>query len=140
MWEFVNKVIYINLDHREDRRIIMSKFFTDTQIPLEKVIRFPAIKNKNGSLGCVESHLGVLKLAKENGWKNILILEDDVEILNFEEGYKKLEELVSLPKWDVIMLMGWYYKHDIPRIYGGGNSGAYLVNERYIDTLLSNIT
>ena len=27
MWEFVDKVVYINLDHREDRRQVMQKFF-----------------------------------------------------------------------------------------------------------------
>jgi glycosyl transferase family 25 len=138
MWEFVDKVIYINLDHRQDRREIMSSFFNDAQIPLDKVIRFSAIRRSSGALGCSESHMNVLKLAKDNGWKNILILEDDLKILNFEDGYKKLEELVRLPKWDVIMLTGWYYEYDFPRVYGAGNSGAYLVNENYIDTLLKN--
>jgi glycosyl transferase family 25 len=138
MWEFVDKVIYINLDHREDRLEIMKKFFADTKIPLDKVIRFSAIKRSFGALGCTESHMGVLKLAKSNGWKNILILEDDLQILNFNEGYRKLEELVALPKWDVIMLTGWYYRHNLPRVYSAGNSGAYLVNEKYIDTLLEN--
>jgi hypothetical protein len=37
MWDFVDKVIYINLDHRQDRRDIMTKFFENAKIPLEKV-------------------------------------------------------------------------------------------------------
>jgi len=138
MWEFVDKVIYINLDHRTDRKDIMAKFFENAKIPLEKVIRFSAINNIRGKLGCVSSHMEVIKLAKHNGWKNTLILEDDLEIFHFEEGYKQLEELVNLSKWDVIMLCGWYQKFDFPRIYAASNSGAYLVNENYIDKLLSN--
>ena len=83
MWEFIDKIIYINLDHRDDRRKIMSKFFQNTKIPLEKVVRFSGIKKKYGPRGCLESHTSILELAKENGWKNILILEDDLEIFNF---------------------------------------------------------
>uniref|UniRef100_A0A6C0JRU3 Glycosyltransferase n=1 Tax=viral metagenome TaxID=1070528 RepID=A0A6C0JRU3_9ZZZZ len=138
MWEFVDKIVYINLDHRSDRRDLMTKFFADVKIPLDKVVRFSAIKRTNGALGCLESHTEVLKLAKQNGWKNTLILEDDLESFHFEEGYDKLEELMKLPKWDVIMICGWYWKFDFPRIYSAANTGGYLVNENYIDTLLRN--
>ena len=134
MWEFVEKIIYINLDHREDRRRIMTKFFEDAQIPLEKVERFSAIKRKRGGLGCLESHTQVLRIAKENKWKNVLILEDDLEWLG---GYERLEELVKL-NWDVIMLVGWYWGYDFPRITDANNAGAYLVNEKYYDKLLEN--
>uniref|UniRef100_A0A6C0EQ29 Glycosyl transferase family 25 domain-containing protein n=1 Tax=viral metagenome TaxID=1070528 RepID=A0A6C0EQ29_9ZZZZ len=138
MWEFVDKFIYINLDHRQDRRDIMSKFFEEGQIPLEKVVRFSAIKRSHGPLGCVESHKEVLKLAKKENWKNILILEDDLEWLNFKDEYPKLEELTKLSDWNVILLLGWYWKYDFPRIYFSNNSGAYLVNESYRDKLLKN--
>jgi glycosyl transferase family 25 len=140
MWEFIDKVIYINLDHRTDRRDLMTKFFEDAKIPSEKVIRFSAVKRTRGAHGCLESHMEVLKLAKQNCWKNTLILEDDLEIFHFEEGYKQLEELVKLPKWDVIMLTGWYYNFDFPRIYSAASTAAYLVNESYIDKLLVNRT
>lgn len=140
MWEFVDKVIYINLDHRLDRRDIMTKFFENAKIPSEKIIRFSAVTRSRPRLGCLESHMEVLKLAKQNGWKNTLILEDDLEVFHFEEGYKQLEDLVKLPKWDVIMLCGWFFEFNFPRIYSAGNTGAYLVNENYIDKLLSNRT
>ena len=138
MWEFIDKVVYINLEHRQDRRDIMKEFFEKGQIPEDKVVRFNAIKRENGQIGATYSHAEVLKLAKQNGWKNVLICEDDLEWTNFEEGYAKLEEYVKLPKWDVIMLVGWYVKHDLPRIYSAGNAGCYLVNSTYYDTLLVN--
>lgn len=138
MWEFIDKFIYINLDHRQDRRDIMSNFFEEGQIPLEKVVRFPAIKRSHGALGCLESHTEALKLAKKEGWKNVLILEDDMEWIDFKEGYSRLEDMVKLPDWNVILLIGWYYKYNFPRIYFSNNSGAYLVNEAYQDTLLKN--
>ena len=125
----------MNLDHREDRRKIMEKFFQDAQIPLDKVERFSAIKRQKGCLGCLESHTAVLRMAKQNKWKNVLILEDDLEWLG---GYERLEELTKLPNWDVIMLVGWYWKYDFPKITDANNAGAYLVNEAYYDTLLRN--
>ena len=137
MWEFIDKVIYINLDHREDRRKIMKKFFEKGQIPEDKIVRFSAFHIKRG-IGCLKSHTGALQMAKDNGWKNVLILEDDLEWLEFESGYKQLEELVKLPRWDVIQLVGWYVKYDFPRIYHTLNAGAYLVNSSYYDTLLAN--
>lgn len=137
MWEFIDKVIYINLDHREDRRIIMKTFFEKGKIPDEKIVRFPAIKKPKG-VGCLQSHTEALQMAKDQGWKNVLILEDDLEWLNFEEGYKQLQSLMSLPQWDVIQLVGWYVKYDFPRVYYTLNAGAYLVNSSYYDTLLKN--
>lgn len=137
MWEFIDKVIYINLDHREDRRSIMKTFFEKGQIPPEKIVRFSGIRGKRG-VGCLRSHTGALAMARENNWKNVLILEDDLEWLDFESGYKQLEELVKLPRWDVIQLVGWYVKYDFPRIFHTLNAGAYIVNQSYYDTLLSN--
>ena len=138
MWEFIDKILYINLDHREDRRQIIKTFFEKGHIPLEKIQRVPGIRRTKGCLGCLESHTRALQIAKENGWKNVLILEDDLEWLEFEKGYEELQKLMSLPKWDVIQLVGWYVKYDFPRIYSTANAGAYLVNGSYYDTLLAN--
>jgi len=137
MWEFVDKFIYINLDSRQDRREIMQKFFDEGKIPPEKIQRFSAIRRDKPQLGCLESHTEVLRIAKRNGWKNVLILEDDMEWLNFEDGYKKLQEFIRL-QWNVILLVGWYVVYDFPRIFSSRNAGAYLVNSSYYDTLLSN--
>jgi len=138
MWEFVDKVIYINLDERQDRRDIMKAFFEKGQIPEDKIVRFPAIKRRITQIGILSSHTAVLQLAKQNGWKNILILEDDLQWLDFQPAYNQLCDLVQQPKWDVIMLCGWYGTYEFPRIYSASNAGAYLVNESYIDTLLAN--
>jgi glycosyl transferase family 25 len=138
MWEFIDKIVYINLDHRQDRRDIMKKFFTEGQIPEDKIIRCPAIRTSKGYVGCLRSHTKALQMAKDNNWKNVLILEDDLEWFNLDTQYKALEDLTKLPRWDVIQLVGWYIKYDFPRIYGTMNAGAYLVNGSYFDTLLRN--
>ncbi len=138
MWEFIDKIVYINLDHREDRREIMKKFFAEGQIPEDKIMRFPAISSNKGYIGCLKSHTAVLEIAKNNKWKNVLILEDDLQWYNLDTQYKVLEDLVTTKQWDVIQLVGWYVKYDFPRIYETMNSGAYLVNEHYYDRLIAN--
>jgi len=138
MWDFIDKIIYINLDHRQDRRDIMKTFFEKGKIPQDKIVRFPAIKHAIPIKGIQASHTSVLALAKQNKWKNILILEDDLQWLDFEPAYKQLCELVLKPDWNVIMLCGWYLDYRNPRVYNSRNAGAYLVNEFYIDTLLQN--
>lgn len=137
MWEFIDKILYINLDHREDRRRIIKDFFEKGQIPEDKIMRISAIKQGKG-IGCLKSHTQALQIAKNNNWKNVLILEDDLEWLEFDKGYSQLQELMKLPRWDVIQLVGWYVKHDLPRLFYTLNAGAYLVNSSYYDTLLKN--
>jgi len=135
MWEFVDKVVYINLDHREDRRQIMQKLFDEGQIPSEKIERFSAIKHDVGIIGCAMGHISILKRAKEQKWKSVLILEDDLCWVNFEENYKKLE---SLNSYDVCMLGGFYIDADPPRIKAAFCTNAYIVSSHYYDTLLAN--
>ena len=135
MWEFIDKVVYINLDHREDRRQVMQKFFDDGQIPFEKIERFSAIKHDVGIIGCAMGHISILKKAKEQKWKSVLILEDDLQWVNFEENYKKLENLKS---YDVCMLGGFYIDTHPPRIKAAFCTNAYIVSSHYYDTLLAN--
>ena len=57
---------------------------------------------QKGALGCLLSHLNVLKDAKEKGYKSILILEDDFLINNkFNEEYGKLVKNIP-DDWDYI--------------------------------------
>ena len=137
MWSFIDKVVYINLDHREDRRQIMQKLFDEAQIPSEKVQRFSAIKHDVGIIGCAMGHISILKYAKAYNWKNVLIMEDDLCWMNFEENYKKLEDLVSKP-FDVCMLGGLYLEFEDPKVKVGLCTNAYIVSSHYYDTLLDN--
>ena len=76
MFEFIEHVVYINLEHRKDRRENIEKELSI--FSSEKVQRFDAIHEpKRGHLGCSKSHIEVLKLAIKFGWKNYLVVEDD---------------------------------------------------------------
>jgi glycosyl transferase family 25 len=136
MWEFVDKVVYINLDSRPDRRAHMEKI---TQTFGDKVTRFPAIKHEKGSFGCTMSHIEILKYALKKNWGNVLILEDDAEWNNFDDGYAKLEKLVK-NNFDVILLGGSTISHntDTHKLHSALTTVAYLVNKSYIPIILQN--
>ena len=133
MWEFLDGVVYINLDKRTDRREHMEKM---TKL-LPNVHRFSAIEHNPGYIGASKSHIGALNLALEKGWKNVLILEDDAQWNEFEKGYAKLEALVS-KDYDVIMLGSGRasYESSTSKLFSAQSGVGYLVNGHYIPTLL----
>jgi hypothetical protein len=47
MFEFVDKIVYINLEHRTDRRAQIEEVLKDVS---DKVIRFNAIKETHGGV------------------------------------------------------------------------------------------
>jgi glycosyl transferase family 25 len=135
MFEFVEKVVYINLEHRSDRKeqieTELSKYFQS-----EKIQRFNAITHKHGGVGCSASHIAVLEMAIAEGWNNCLIVEDDAAWKNFEKGYPIFEKLVQSP-FDVIMLGAAHADMSVNfRIMRGKTTTAYLVNKDYYNTLL----
>lgn len=140
MWEFIDKAVYINLDHRDDRRKGMLEFFKNGGIPDEKIQRIPAFYTPhNGMIGCAKSHISALEIAKANNWKAVLIAEDDLEWVNFEESYSKLEELVSTNTWDVCMLTGYYLKFNTPKVSSAIYTNCYIVKNHYYDALIQNM-
>ena len=138
MWDFLDKVVYINLDHREDRRQIMQTLFDEGQVPPGKVHRFSAIKHKYGIIGTAYSHIGILQLAKQEGWKRVLILEDDMQWVDFKSNYKKLEDLVTTPNWDVCMIGGLYLKTTDIKVNMALWTNGYITQSHYYDALISN--
>ena len=98
---FVDKVYCINLKSRQDKkknmRDQMKKLFTP-------VTFFQAVKNKkNPARGCLESHMRIIKEAKEKKYEIIMIMEDDC-IFNVN----KLEiDIETLPAdWEMLYLGG----------------------------------
>lgn len=135
MWEFVDKVVYINLKKRPDRNEHMKKM---TSVFGDKVIRFEGIEDSPGYLGCARSHIGVLELAIQENWKNVLVLEDDAEWNDLEQNYKRLERLSTLD-YDVLLLGGVaVVKDTTDRVYSSQTATSYLIQNHYYQTLLSN--
>ena len=139
----IAKIIYINLERRLDRLHEITEELTKFSLEGE---RFNAIPNSNGIVGCGYSHLEVLKLAKQRGYKNILILEDDFTFLIPKEEFEK--ELTMLfekeIQFDVCMLAYNLMESEtivhtpfLKRVLSEQTASAYIVNSTYYDTLIN---
>jgi len=133
----MEKIIYINMDARTDRRSALLQEFDRIGFPKDKIIRFPA-SSYNGcpNSGCLLSHANVLEMAYDMDFQNVLILEDDFvfidDIQKIHADIKAFFEL-NIP-WDVVMLttcaavVSEPTNQLISRISSSGNGAGYLVN------------
>jgi glycosyl transferase family 25 len=134
----IEKVIYINLAHRTDRRNQIEKELS--VFPSYKIIRFDAIYEKDrGHLGCSKSHIAVLEMAIANKWKNYLVVEDDMMWNMFQAGSQILNKIIK-ENPDVVVLGGSAIDCDkiTYKLRRCCCTTAYLVFEHYYETLLSN--
>lgn len=127
--KYFERVYVINLDRRPDRYESFKQELVKHNIA--DVERFSAVDGTTilankipllaGEIGVLESHLAIIKKCKEDGVKNVLILEDDVY---FTPEINNLDEYInSVPNdWDFIYFGGNH-------VYG---KPPELVNEKII--------
>lgn len=141
----ISKIIYINLNKRPDRRTEIEYELDSFGLSYE---RFEAIETPGiGILGCGYSHLCVLKMAKEKGYENVLILEDDFMFVVSKENFEKqLTDFFNLNiDYDVCMLSYNLIRHDptqindnfLYKLLEAQTASGYLVNKKYYDTLIN---
>ena len=143
---YFDKIFYINLKKDVERNSRMLEEFHKYNINnFERVdgVLYDLIPDRNlwrnfnksddkyviGSLGCRDSHLKVISIAKERKYKRVLILEDDIR---FIVNPNKL----SFPniEWDMLYLGGMIESYFRNQIVGGY---AYGISERIYDDILN---
>jgi glycosyl transferase family 25 len=139
----IQKIFYINLNKRTDRRSEIETELNKFGLEYE---RFEAIETPGfGILGCGLSHLGVLKIARERDYENILILEDDFQFLVEKEEFEKqlntfFEEKII---FDVCMISYCVTRFEdignqiVNKIIEAQTASGYIVNKHYYDTLIN---
>jgi GR25 family glycosyltransferase involved in LPS biosynthesis len=139
----IDKIIYINLEKRKDRREQIEDELNKFNLSYE---RFEAIQTEGfGILGCGLSHIQVLKIAKERNYKNILIFEDDFTfIVSKEEFENNLINFFNLNiDYDVLFLSYNIEKYEelnnnlINKVIESRSASGYLVNSKYFDILIN---
>jgi len=111
---FFDRVSIINLPQRRDRRgeIEAQLRMIGIDPKHERVEFFPAVRPAAqgdwptiGALGCFLAHCAILKSAREDRLRNILVLEDDCDftpsLLDFQE---ELIGILAAERWDVVHL------------------------------------
>ena len=140
----IEKIYYINLDRRTDRREEIENELTSFGLCAE---RFSAIAHEEGIVGCGKSHLEVFKIAKKNGYKNVLILEDDFSFLVTTEEFETLIGKFFIHignNYNVCMLSSSFEQCEsdkpypfLGKVIEASNASAYLVNGDYLDELIA---
>ena len=147
-WHTIERVIYINLNKRKDRRVRMARQLKKLGIPAEKIIRLEATEYTPGYIGCAKSHIRALEMAQANNWKNVLILEDDIEFHQDEATIHRLNKYFTALQnisWDVGLLAANYHSatafNSVDYLIKAEKAWctcAYLVNEHYYSILMDN--
>lgn len=163
-FDFFDKIFYINLDSRPERRVQAEELFSKYNIKAE---RFPAIQlspEQNQSLredgcyfrgderpeharftkSCTLSHLSVILRAKLMGYSNVLVFEDDVIFREdiIAELSKTLEDLKKQDRWDMFYIgcNPLRYKRitdNLGQSLGALAAHAYAVNRHFYDAILN---
>lgn len=147
----IDRIFLINLDKRQDRLIEFAQECEKMNIPRSHVERIAAIdRPDHPALGCTLSHLSVIKLAKERGYQNVLIFEDDFTFdVNRDILNQRLSHFFtqSIP-FKVLMLTYHIYDTHPPNRYDdvlstvsyASNAAAYLVNQTCYDELIEHLS
>jgi hypothetical protein len=145
--ETFDKIYYINLAHRADRREHIEKTIAKLGVPVEKISRIEAEYTRGfGMLGCTKSHLKTVLHAKNSRCNTVIIFEDDFDIPNPEEFIRKMNHLMSqTDDWDVIMMSSEPIHYEpaigldnVIKVSEAYHASAYAVKGYYLDKLIDN--
>ena len=107
MWvNFFDKIYLINLPYRTDRLSVSSQILNDFEIPFE---RYEAIEDAaQPCVGLVRTMQAIFKHALREGYKNVLIFEDDIEMLVDSGTFNEVMNgcVSQLPRYYHIFYLG----------------------------------
>lgn len=151
---YFEKIYCVNLARRPERWELSKEQFATHGINAERCEAVDGTKHdrvgrmSHGEVGCLLSHLNILKECRDKNISNVFITEDDVEF------HKDLNNLFSqyveeLPEWDILYLgathaLCYPYMDRPPikvtdhvyKVYNAHATHAYAVNSSCYDLLI----
>jgi hypothetical protein len=138
-------ILYINLGYRIDRNEHCLAEFKKLGIQTSHIERFPAIQTTSGAVGCTMSHIKCIELAKQRGYDQVFICEDDIEFTNPDLFTRQLTRLYDEKiYWDVLIIGGntappfQQINEYCIRALNVQTTTGYIVKKEYYDTLITN--
>lgn len=169
VFDFFDGIFFINMNHRKDRLESVTTEFEKQNIDAD---RYPGCKvyiedlhpstynqlvSPHGTkakyiesaIGCKTSQYNIIRLAKERGYKNVLIFEDDIQfVFDKETTAETLKGALSeLPEdYDLLYFSGNHLhplqdvgKKFLKRTSGTLTCHAYCINSKIFDFLLDDM-
>lgn len=137
-------IVYINLEGRVDRKEALLDELRLAGVDEGRLHRIEAVYDPYfGARGCAKSHLLAIEFAREQGFENVLILEDDCY---FKQSPERVDRMIEqffkvVDKWDVFLLGSNVLEHEpapvegVTRVKLATAAQAYCVNSHYYDEL-----
>lgn len=128
VWNSIDGILVINLDTSADR---LSRFMQENaeSLPIERVQRLSAVLGRalptygkspwfteqtgerdrfwGGTAGCALSHRKAIEHARDAGWRNVLILEDDAVVRIDSPGVEMLSHALKNLRGDYMLYLGY---------------------------------
>lgn len=141
----IDKIYYINLDHRLDRKEHIEKLLTDSDL-IDISERVSATYNKSlPHTGCVHSHIITLEKFIESNQQYCLILEDDFTTDNINTLKSDINKLFTDKiDFDIVQLAGNHMQlHNceytyLKRVTDSQTTSAYIISKDFASILLNN--
>jgi len=157
IFDYFEKAFYINLEKREDRKNLFEKRIAKFNLNIERFNAItlpdyqetnPYFKNspqRNQKIACSLSHLTIINTAKQFGWRNVLIFEDDcVFVDDFDKKIVPYINELKNKDWYLFYMGGepnaeckkvgdYLYKCENGGFYG---THAYAINHTFYDEIL----
>lgn len=110
--------IYINLDSRPEKDVLVRQELRKAGIPDSSILRLSAIAEKQGHLGCTRSHTRILRWAMQQAYEWVAVVEDDFRWRCAETAVADIEVLLQRNAtenlFDVLLGDAFHYKPPLP--------------------------
>lgn len=170
-WAGIDGVLVVNLDARPDRWASTQALLAGV-VPADKLHRLPATagvalpgyaappwfrgrrrdKTWAGRAGCALSHRAAVEHASAQGWRTLLVLEDDLDLSpDFDAVLASLSDALQRTDWDVCYLghtdpqppyrhqAALAESHALFKVAGASTTHAYLLRDSTYAMLLKRL-
>jgi GR25 family glycosyltransferase involved in LPS biosynthesis len=161
--DFISGGFYINLDYRTDRNEhminelelhglsdVVKRFSAVKAFEKTEFIINDEAKMLSATLAASASHREIIKIAKQNNFDNVLILEDDAKFYNTEQYKgldiieKCLDQLSEIDNWEIFFLGSNLHDEQLD-LYSPNlikceccvSTQAYILNKNTFDSILN---
>ena len=163
---FIDHILWINLERSNDRRLIMENLFKNINIPNTRI---NAIDGKNEDvksyvntdyernlsdyeIACTLSHIKAINYLKNINGNYFMICEDDISFNNINLFNETLQDIIkNSPPFDILLLSKIYY-YELGELYSNWNyhldfngmnyqiagTGCYIISRSGINKIINN--
>jgi GR25 family glycosyltransferase involved in LPS biosynthesis len=137
----VDKVFYINLEKRTDRRAEIENELVNN-FKYTSAERFVGIPYKPGAYGCTMSHVSLFRKMMLNGWETMMVFEDDAKLLTSrEEIDKHINVFLEDNTLDILCIGNSCgdntpYNELMNRCFNTQTTSCYLIKKKFVKIFL----